>query len=447
MKRFSSSSRHLMMLRGNRSQFKPITARAGALLLAIVGLLLWLTPAFAQAGRLDPTFGQAGRVLTKVPGPTTAIANAAALQSDGKILVAGGLGAGQAIGVVRYDTNGSLDGSFGKSGIAVANIPTNILSSATGVAVQVDGRIVAGGTMYLLSGANAFIGLGLVRFNENGSLDTSFGSGGVATALPFQSSRCGGGPMLLQPDGKILLSGACTKVSGLSFTNFPTIVRFNNNGTVDPTFGSGGAAVLAESPSAMALQVDGKIVVTGAGGVSRYNPNGTIDSSFGIFGSVGSIGASLAVAIQSDGKILVAGTFSDQLGVIPDGDFALVRYNSDGTVDQSFGTRGGALADFFTGTSSAAAFALTIEQNSEIVVAGKANQGSNPSQFAVARFTSIGSLDRTFGAGGVVTTSFGETDAVAAIAVQPDGKIVAAGNSVNPNAGTDAFALARYTAQ
>jgi uncharacterized delta-60 repeat protein len=411
--------------------------------LGAIALIAAPSLVFAQAGRLDSTFGQGGKVVTAVPGPTSAVANAMALQSDGKIVVAGGLGAGQAIGLVRYSTSGALDTAFGAKGIAQANIPNNILSSATGVAIQTDGKILAGGTVYTLSGAKAAISLGVVRFNANGTMDSSYGAGGVVTALPLQASRCGGGPMAIQSDGKVLLAGGCSAATG----NFSTVVRLNTNGALDTTFGTAGAAVLAENPSAIALQADGRIVVAGGGIVSRYNANGSVDSTFGIFGSAGAIGTTTAVAIQGDGKIVVAGTFSDQLTVVPDGDFALVRYNSDGSIDQVFGTRGGALADFFTGASSAAASALAIQTNGEIVVAGRAALGSSPSQFAVARFTSAGALDTSFGTGGVVTTSFGETDAVAAIAVQTDGKVVAAGNSFNAATSNDSFALARYTVQ
>jgi len=404
------------------------------------------TPALAQAGHLDSTFGRAGEVVTNVPGPSTAIANAMAIQSDSRIVVAGGLGEGQAVGLVRYDTNGTLDSTFGKGGITIANINNNILSSATGVAIQSDGKIVAGGTVYTVTSPNAVIDLGVVRFNANGSMDSSFGAGGVVRALPFNSTRCGGGPLALQPDGKILLAGGCSSASRINFTSFSTIIRLNTNVSLDMTFGVGGAAVIAEAPSAMVLQSDGKILIAGGGSVSRYNSNGSVDLTFGIFGSVGSIGTSAALAVQSDGKILVAGTFSDQLSTVPDGDFALVRYNTDGTVDESFGKRGGALADFFTGTSSAAAVAIAVQLNGDIVVGGKASQGNNVSQFAVTRCTSLGILDLTFGTGGVVTTSFGETDSIAAIALQPDGKIVAAGNSLNVTTSNDAFALARYIA-
>jgi uncharacterized delta-60 repeat protein len=116
-------------------------------------------------------------------------------------------------------------------------------------------------------------------------------------------------------------------------------------------------------------------------------------------------------------------------------------------VDESFGTRGGALADFFTGSSSASAFALAIDSHGNLVAAGRATQGSSPSELAVARFTSLGVLDSAFGTGGVLTTSFGQTDSAAALAIQADGKIVAAGNSLHVDAGNDEFAVARYTSQ
>lgn len=443
MSRSAVLNGHSVVLSGNSTHAKLRAGRLSSTLFTSVVLITSSTLVLAQAGRLDPTFGQGGKVITNVPGSATAVANAVALQSDGQIIVAGGLGAGQAIGLVRYNPNGTLDTSFGSSGIALAAIPNNILSSATGTAIQLDGKILAGGTVYTLANGKAFIGLGIVRFNSNGSMDSSFGTTGVVTTLPFSAARCGGGPVALQPDGKILLAGSCTMSVGSN--GFSTIVRFNANGSLDSTYGSGGAAVLAEAPSAIALQPDGKILVAGGGTVSRYNTNGSIDSSFGIFGSVGSVTAA-AVAVQGDGKIVVGGSFSDQLSVTPDGDFAVVRYNSDGTVDEGFGTHGGVLADFFTGTSSAAAFAVVVESNGDILAAGKATRGSNPSEFALARFTSLGTLDPSFGTGGVVTTSFGQKDSVAAVVLQTDGKIVAAGNSMNVTTSNDSFAVARYIA-
>jgi uncharacterized delta-60 repeat protein len=416
-------------------------------LLAAAALTASLSLVMAQAGQLDSTFGSGGKVVTNVPGPTNAVATAVTLQSNGKIIVGGTFGGSGNIGLLRYNANGTLDTGFGNSGIALANIPDGILSSTIGVGVQSGGKIVAGGTIYTLSGTNVFIGLGIVRFNPSGSTDTSFGTVGVARALPFDASRCGGSAFALQQDEKILLGGGCVKGSGASQTNFSVLERFNANGSLDSTFGTGGAAVLAEPPAAIALQPDGKIVVAGGGTVSRYNTSGSIDPSFGIFGSMGALGSVAAVVVQGDGKIVVAGTFSDQLTVPADGDFALTRYGSDGTVDETFGSHGGALADFFAGSSSASAFALAIDSRGNLVAAGRALHGSNPYEFAVARFTILGVLDSAFGTGGVVTTSFEQTDSVAALAIQPDGKIVAAGNSLDVNTGNDDFALARYTSQ
>lgn len=118
-------------------------------------------------------------------------------------------------------------------------------------------------------------------------------------------------------------------------------------------------------------------------------------------------------------------------------------YNSSGTVDQRFGTRGGALADLFTGISTASANAIAIQTNGDIVVSGRANLSGGLPQFAIARFTNLRSLDLTFGSGGLVTTSFGNTDSISAMAIQGDGKIVTVGNSLS-SSGSDAFALARY---
>jgi uncharacterized delta-60 repeat protein len=409
------------------------------------------TFAMAQAGGLDASFGNGGKVSTPVTG-TNSVANALAIQGDGKIVVAGGLGGNQDFGLIRYNLNGSLDTAFGMGGIALANIPNGILSVAVGVDVQSDGKIITGGTVYTLdsspSGVQVFIGLGLVRFNANGSVDTSFGNGGVVTTQAFNASQCNASAFAVQPDGKILLAGHCITGTGSTATGFSIMARFEIDGSLDSSLGTGGVGILTESPTAIALQSDEKIVIAGGSTVSRYNSNGSIDSSFGIFGSAGSVGTLAAVAVQADGKIVVAGTFSDKLTVTPQGEMVAIRYNTDGTVDDAFGTHGGALTNFFTGASAAAAFALAVQSNGDIVVAGTATSGSGPSEFAIARLTSTGILDSTFGSGGRVTTGFGTNSAsIAAIALQTDGKTVAAGNATNIAAGSDAFAVARYTAR
>lgn len=426
--------------------------RISIVLFAMTPVMVLPSTLLGQAGSLDSSFGTRGKITTSVIG-TNSVANAVALQTDGKVLVAGGLGGNQDFGVIRYNPNGSLDLKFGVNGIAMANIPNGILSVAIGVGVQADGRITTGGTIYTIDSAGlvpkVFIGLGLVRFDSNGSVDSSFGQDGVITTTPFNASQCNATAFAVQADAKILLAGGCTMGTGPTTTNFSAIARYEANGSLDPSFGTGGVAVLAEAPVAIALQSDSKIVVAGGGIVSRYNTDGSIDESFGIFGSAGAVGSLSAVAVQRDGKVVAAGTFSDQPSVTREGKMIVLRYNPDGTVDETFGTRGGAIAKFSSaGASTAAGFALAIESNGDILVGGKAIRGSSPSEFALARFTAVGALDSSFGNGGTVVTGFGTSSAsLSGMALQADGKIIAAGNAMDTAAGSDAFAVARYTSE
>jgi|HubBroStandDraft_1064217.scaffolds.fasta_scaffold00851_8 uncharacterized delta-60 repeat protein len=239
------------------------TARLAATALACFsGLLL------AAAGQLDPTFGKNGKVLTPFPVCKLFLRrypNAAALQSDDKIVVAGTIntptGTGLVSVLVRYNANGSLDNSFGTAGM------TQLPSSTPGeglfaVAIQTDGRIVA-------ATAQPEKGNIVARFNANGTLDTTFAAAGLAIfENPNAFPRIPEG-LVLQPDGKILLSyGALTRL---------------NVGSLDTTFGSGGTAAIVGGQS-VALQSDGKILVGGGSTMSRYSSDGTLDTSFGIAG-------------------------------------------------------------------------------------------------------------------------------------------------------------------
>ncbi|RNL73939.1 hypothetical protein EBF04_29975 [Streptomyces sp. I6] len=199
------------------------------------------------------------------------------------------------------------------------------------------------------------------------------------------------------------------------------------------------------------LQADGKIVAAGfstAGGTSdfalaRYDTNGTLDAAFGTGGLVttdfgpGSFDQASGVAVQADGKIVAAG-LSDTGGL---GDFALARYNTNGTLDAAFGTGGLVTTDF--GGSTDQAFGVVLQADGKIVAAGSSTTGGTD-DFALARYDTNGTLDATFGTGGLVTTDFGpgSFDQAFGVAVQADGKIVAAG--LSDTGGTDDFALARY---
>jgi uncharacterized delta-60 repeat protein len=272
-----------------------------------------------------------------------------------------------------------------------------------------------------------------------GDLDSTFGTGGKVTT---DLGCCGGGAngIAIQTDGKLIAAGA-------SGAGEFALSRYNRDGTLDPTFGTGGIVTTVNGIfdvfRAVTVQADGKIVAAGSscspiGGcfqlaIARYNSDGSLDTSFGLGGSVittytSSIQA-FAVAIESDGKIVAAGGTLSPLA----SDFILARYSSDGSLDASFGTGGFVTTDLFGGNDRATGLAL--QKDGKIVAVGV---GGPSFDFALARYNADGTLDTTFGSGGLVTTDFGSFQSANGVAIQSDGKIVAAG------VGGNQFAVARY---
>lgn len=427
-----------------RSLFAPNLLFIWMALLNVTGM------ASAQAGQLDTTFANKGIFLVNPIGRQGG-STRVALQSDGKLVLAAPSGDPQqsnnGITLVRLNIDGSPDTSFGTAGVVVFG---NQVTVPVGVAIQTDGKIVvASAAAQNGDGGFAF---GLARFNSDGSVDSTFGNGGHVGGFTLR-----GAALVLQPDGKILLTGS------------NTLARFDSNGQFDTTFGTGGVSVMPfSSAAAIALQSDGKILIASApianpgsiigGTIVRFNPNGTLDKTFGLFGQVASIasggvfdtsGTALvaSIVLQADGKFIVAGAITSKLinppGSISTG-FGLVRYNPNGSIDTSFGTRGGVLTN--SGSNpNATAFALAIQSNGDVIAAGQAG-----SSLALSRYTSAGKLDTTFGLGGTVTTSLGSNpSAISSLALQSDGKIVAAGSILSAdNAGFHAqAALLRYLAQ
>jgi uncharacterized delta-60 repeat protein len=382
----------------------------------------------AQAGQLDPTFGTGGKVDIVLVNEPDAGNGAVTLQTNGQIVLAGTVVANSFQGaLVRYNSNGTLDSSFGTGGVAIDNFTDSFASQNFGVAIQSDGKIVTGGAVYPQ-------GLGVARFNSDGTPDTTFGTGGIATATTNLDPSAGA--VLLQPNGKILVAG-----SG-------AIARFNTDGSLDTGFGTGGIAALADSAIAMALQKNGEILIGGGETISLYKVNGALDARFGIFGRAGVVTSVAALAVQSNGQIVALGTIAAHLTLskaLPAGAFLVTRYNANGTVDRTFGARGGTLVNFFHSPANAAGMAVVIQPNGDIVAAGQAASGSANGQFAVARLTATGALDPSFGNGGVVTTSFGNIDTAFALALQSNGDIVAAGVDSTKTKGN--FVLARYIGQ
>lgn len=404
----------------------------------------------AADGDLDPAFGNGGRVTTDFT--LNDRVNAVAIQPDGKIIAAGGVGA--LLTLVRYNTDGTIDSTFGDNGKVTD--PTSSL--AFDVILQPDGKIIAVGS---------FGNLVMVRYNPDGSPDTSFGSNGKVTAnFGFSTSA---NAAALQPDGKIVVVGAVFTFEFIPATNNFFCARFNPDGSPDTSFGTGGKVITDfltgsnDIATDVCIQSDGKIIAAGftvsfAVGlftgedfaILRYNPDGSLDNSFGSGGKVitdvaVSLDFASSAAIQRDGKLIVAGAIRFFVGGL---DFGIVRYNPDGSLDSSFGSGGKVTTDFSSGFDEARG--VIIDNKGRIVAAGF-NTISDRTSFAVARYKSDGSLDASFGAKGLVTTDIptedspGELVAEAyAVAIQRDGKIIAAGRRESHVRTGDDFALVRY---
>jgi uncharacterized delta-60 repeat protein len=395
----------------------------------------------AADGSLDPTFGNGGIVTTDF-GDTVDFGNSATLQPDGKIVMAGYAGPELHFTVARYNADGTLDDTFDGDGWVQANIGNPYKGGIADVLLQPDGKILVGGQSF--NGSNH--DFALLRYNSDGSPDASFDvDGQVTTDFAGDEDYCYA--IALQPDGKLLAAGRSLKAGNFDFA----LARYNSDGSPDTSFGTGGKMITDFAASDdwgmdVALQPDGKIVLIGTSNedfaVARYNPNGTPDATFGTAGKVttdfgGSEGSS-AVVIQADGRIVVAGT-AHRLTA----DIALTRYNPDGSLDNTFGVNGKVTTDLAENNDFGAAIAL--QPDGKVLVAGQTGQGNTMPEiaFALARYNSDGSLDTTLNSMGWLSTSIGGIqDQATDMVLQPDGKAVVVGVSAN-GANVD-FALVRY---
>ena len=403
--------------------------------LTILALILFgSTIGTAAPGDLDTTFGNGGIVISTGGSINTLEdARGMALQADGKIVAVGYGAAGGShwdFAVARYNTDGSPDSSFGSSGVVVTPL-SNCQDIAQSVAIQADGKIVVTG-FFVNSVQNCESGPGhsfaVVRYNPNGSLDTTFnGTGMVITPINNLSSGIARS-VAIQADGKIV-------VAGDSFGNSPggfTLVRYNTNGSLDTSFDNDGIVVTGVGGAfAVAIQADGKIVAAGSG-VIRYNADGSLDTTFNGTGIVTTPDSAYSVVIQADRKILTANGFNSGN--------RLVRYNANGTLDTSFNGTGSVAVGIFVNST-------VVQADGKIVAAGYTEFGEGLA-FAVIRLNGNGSLDPTFGGTGTVITPIVTqvyySSAANAVAIQPDGKIVAAGGVVDIGFDFFDFALVRY---
>jgi uncharacterized delta-60 repeat protein len=404
--------------------------------------VLITSSAQATPGALDSSFGAGGKVTTAI-GPTYDQASALALQPDGKLIAAGISynGSDRDFALVRYNPNGSLDTSFNGTGkVTTAIGPGDDWAEA--VALQPDGKLVVAG--YSWNGSD--YDLALVRYNPNGSLDTSFnGTGKVTTAIGPASD--GADALALQPDGKLVAAGFSWNGSDWDFA----LVRYHPDGSLDTSLNGTGKVTtpigLSSVADALTLQSDGKLVLAGYSSIgpnvfalARYNPDGSLDTSFNGTGKVttaigGDDDVANALALQPDGKLVAAGYTKGGTQY----SFALARYNPDGSLDTSFNGTGKVTTRI--GLSNQA-YALALQPDGKLVAAGSSYNSSND-DFALARYKPDGSPDTNFNGTGKVTTPIGPGgDDAKALVLQPDGKLVAAGYSWNGS--NYDFALARY---
>ncbi len=397
---------------------------------------------YSQPGTLDVTFGNNGFVADN----GFSIHNAVAQQTNGKLVSAGGYNDSNfnAKGnIARFQLDGTLDSSFGTNGFLFGNV------SCFDMVLQPDDKILVIGIVYDGINPNSYA---VGRYQPDGKVDSSFGENGVAR-IPSTNDQTQFNRIALAPDSSIIVAGSATPSSSLC--------HISSNGVFDSKFGGTGRVLntIVGFNARIAVQKDGKILLTGntfGGGyyeqdfaLSRYNPDGSLDETFGSGGTVVTQGFPGVnghdqpgdIVVQADGRIVMGGysTGSDYIGHM-----AILRYNPDGTLDNSFGTKGKTFV-LFENEGSAVATLLP-QSDGKILLSGNAyNYALSRGYLALSRLNDDGSIDSSFAVNGKQTTAFGEGDAGTTCALlQADGKIVQGGSYFNEALGSDSYLLARY---
>ncbi|MCY7376699.1 MAG: FG-GAP-like repeat-containing protein, partial [Pyrinomonadaceae bacterium] len=444
---------------------------AGALFI-ITAIFSTVAPTRAADGDLDTSFDGDGKVITN--GFLQNGGRDVVVQPDGKIIIVGGKKTPtftlSNMVAVRYNADGSLDATFGTNGEAVVTFLVGGIASnsasAVAVALQSDGKILLGGSAASQGVSNP--NFALVRLNANGTLDTTFGSGGrVITDVTTDQNDLAASMVFDETRNKIYLAGISRTAPDATFQqkDLYAVVRYNGgDGSLDTTFNGTGKQLFPVGDSTatlttlydIALQSDGKTVVTGRAirnivqgeyfATARINLDGSLDAGFG--------GGGIVLTNFPSGQTSAYSVYARTLSILPNGkifvagegagfsNYAAAQYNADGSLDSSFGTGGK-----IYGTSLRIADSA-LQSNGKIAVAGLSNNGS----FVVGRLNANGSPDTTFGTNGVTVTSFNfngnnVSGTAFAVALQTDGKIVASGGAVNEQSnapGNDFFLVARY---
>ena len=419
---------------------------------------------FARAGTLDLDFNHTG-VAVLEDAPVAGISGALAIQSDGKTILAGQVVSeeGSKIILARFNLDGSLDHSFGDRGTVTTAVQNRAYSSVGAIAIQKDGKIIAAG--WSSRGSSSTRTPHLIRYQSNGILDDSFGVGGMAITPIVKDGYQGDSfyrSMKLMEDGRIVATGTLLK-EGADSDFF--VARHLSSGALDSSFGTGGVAVAAvgtsyDAAASIDIQSDGKLVVAGnycptatysetrSPALVRFNQNGTLDASFADNGIVRSLlGMSFSqfysVAIQPDGKVVAAGF---AISSSNSRDMLIVRYQSNGTLDSSFG-RGGLVTTHANGLSRANSIA--VQQDGKILAAGYSHVDpaaqTSDTYLTVVRYLPNGGVDADFGSSGVALSYVGvagTSTMLVGLDIQPDKKIVTSGYTLVDS--TPFFSLTRF---
>jgi uncharacterized delta-60 repeat protein len=423
----------------------PRIVKFAVLSTALAAVAVFALPAYAAGGQLDPSWGGTGFVTTPFPG---GYAFGNGVVARGNQVIAVGIASDQDAGdfaLAAYTSNGSLDPTFGTGGLVTTNF--NTLDVATAAVYQGDKLVVAGYTT-----ANfADYDFALARYNKDGSLDQSFGVGGKVTTDFAGGSEDIADAVTVKGD-EIIAAGATTAAGGEDFA----LARYKKDGSLDQSIGSGGKVITDfdggfDAANGVKIMAD-RIVAVGYANfrnnsnfaLARYLDNGSLDPSFGTGGKVetdfnGGEDAAHSVDIRGDTIVAVGAAESAPMN----SDFAVAQYDRSGALDPRFGGDGKTTLDM---GGDDEALGGAIQYDGRVVAVGGTPFGVFGDHFAVARFTSDGSPDPSFGGGtGFTTTQIGVDSDAYAVALGPDNRIVAAGYASFDGVNYE-FAVARYLA-
>lgn len=351
---------------------------------------------YDSLGNRDWSYGDGGMALIGFDG---GLALDAAMQMDGKIVIVGrggGIDSFADFAIARLDASGNTDAGFNGGATVLAHL-TDDFDAATAVAIQTDGKIVVAGRAF---GTGSSADFGMVRYDAAGILDAGFGAGGVVIT-DFFGDKDGASAIAIQADGKIVVAGDAKNGAANGYA----LARYDAAGHPDATFGIGGKVFdgyggNSGTGNALVIQTDGKIIVAGRSGnlglnsnfgVVRYDASGIRDGAYGIGGTrlidfFGNDEAANSVALQNDGKLVVGGTIRNAAATL---DFGLARLDANGDLDAAFGAGGKVSTDFLGNDDGSGA--LHIQTDGKILMGGFADNGSE-TDFALVRYDAGGTV-------------------------------------------------------